>query len=140
MTKASQWPKDFKLDEAKKSYAIKNGVDPKKLTDFWEDFQDWCLGKGAMYKDWDAAFRMRVRKAREWNLFQGRPEPIVKRRPRTDNTLPEALRVLATYGQEKFKNYCLREGLSRDEQEAVWMKHQGKHDIAKLAGGMLRGV
>lgn len=63
---ACAWPKDFILTEQKIQYAVENGIDPKKVTAFFSDFKDWALSKGATYKDWDAAFRTRVRKAEEY--------------------------------------------------------------------------
>ena len=76
--KACVWPKDFSLTKTKKQYAINNQIDPKKVDLFFEDFHDWAIAKGATYKDWDAAFRMRVRKAQEYGkqfLVQKQNEP-----------------------------------------------------------------
>jgi len=66
LNRAKSWPSDFELDDNKKRYAIENGIAPGKVVAFWEDFRDWAAAKGAVYKDWDAAFRTRVRKAQEW--------------------------------------------------------------------------
>jgi len=62
-TKARAWPGDFSLTDDKKRYAVEGGIHPEKVELFWADFKDWAQAKGATYKDWNAAFRMRVRKA-----------------------------------------------------------------------------
>lgn len=54
------------------------------------------------------------------------------------DTLHRAYNILSNLGQEKFKSYCLQVGLSRDDQEAVWNKYQGKFDVQQLAQGMLK--
>jgi len=65
-TRACAWPKDFCLTEEKISYAVQNGIAKNRVVDFFTDFEDWARSKGAVYKDWDAAFRTRVRKAQEY--------------------------------------------------------------------------
>ena len=65
-TKACAWPKDFSLTDEKIKYAVENGIAKSRVTDFFADFEDWARSKGATYKDWDAAFRNRVRKAQEY--------------------------------------------------------------------------
>ena len=60
------WPKDFSLTDEKIQYAVENGIDKNRVVDFFSDFEDWARSKGATYKDWDAAFRNRVRKAEEY--------------------------------------------------------------------------
>jgi len=65
-TRAVLWPKDFCLTEKMKEYAIKKGIDSKKLDLFFEDFKNWAESKGATYKNWEAAFRNRVLKAPEY--------------------------------------------------------------------------
>lgn len=64
--KKTEWPNDFVLDDKKRAYAIEHNIDENKLEDFFLDFKDWSLQHGAIYKDWDAAFRNRVRKAPEF--------------------------------------------------------------------------
>jgi hypothetical protein len=65
-TQARAWPSNFSLTDEKKKYAIEGGINEEKVDLFWADFKDWAGAKGATYKDWDAAFRMRVRKAPEF--------------------------------------------------------------------------
>ena len=77
--KACAWPKDFSLTDEKIKYAVDNGIDKKRVVDFFADFEDWARAKGAVYKDWDAAFRNRVRKAREYGKqFLNNPERYEK--------------------------------------------------------------
>ena len=64
--KACAWPKDFKLTEKMKAYAIDKGIASEKVDAFFVDFKDWASAKGATYKDWQAAFRTRVGKAPEY--------------------------------------------------------------------------
>ena len=73
-SRACQWPKDFYMTKGMEQYAIDHEIDPEKLQDFWDDFHDWALSKGAKYKDWNAAFRTRVRKAKEYGKQFLKPE------------------------------------------------------------------
>jgi hypothetical protein len=138
MEKASQWPKNFVLDEKKKSYAIQNGIDPARLKDFWDDFYDWCLAKGATYKDWDAAFRMRVRKAKSWGLFQG-----TAKKPKSTCSSNDKMRKAfdaLVYGGH-IDAIAARMNLSDYEKECVLMAYSGgPAKVKKLSGDMLRGV
>jgi hypothetical protein len=61
-----EWPSDFCLTDGMKTYAIGKGIDPDKVDAFFLDFRDWAISKGALYKNWDAAFRTRVNKAAEY--------------------------------------------------------------------------
>jgi hypothetical protein len=63
-THACVWPKDFSLTEKMRSYANEKGI--VKVDAFFDDFRDWAFAKGATYKDWQAAFRIRVGKAPEY--------------------------------------------------------------------------
>lgn len=65
--KATQWPKNFALTNSMKQYGIDNGIDPEKIQDFFDEFEDWAKSKGATYKDWKAAYRNRVRRAPEFS-------------------------------------------------------------------------
>jgi hypothetical protein len=65
--RARKWPKDFKLTEDMRQYAIANRINPDMVDAFFEDFRNWSLSKGATYKDWPAAFRTRVLKAPEYS-------------------------------------------------------------------------
>jgi len=138
---ATQWPKDFVLDEKKREYALQNGIGYNKLADFWADFEDWCLAHEAKYKDWDAAFRMRVRKAKQWGLFQGSPRPKVQQQVAHHDKLMQAFNALIqTKGQhiDKIKE---RLCLTDYEAECALMAYNGGPQRAsKLASGMLRGV
>ena len=64
--KVCVWPKDFKLTANMKTYAINQGINPEKVDAFFDDFKDWAKAKGAVYKDWQAAFRIRIGKAPEY--------------------------------------------------------------------------
>ena len=138
---ATQWPKDFVLTQEKKDYAISNGIDSGKLESFWDDFHDWCLSKGAKYKDWDAAFRMRVRKAREWGLFQG-----VKHERKTEkkvtagfDNLQRALNILSNMGQDKFESFCRQTHLSDHDRECVLFSYNGgPRKVRELSKSMLK--
>ena len=63
---ACAWPKDFSLTNKMRCYAVDNGIAPGMVDAFFDDFRDRADAKGAIYKDWGAAFRMRVRKAQEY--------------------------------------------------------------------------
>jgi len=65
-TYACAWPKDFILTPEMKSYAIKKGINAKRVDAFFDDFRNWAAAKGATYKDWQAAFRTRVGKAQDY--------------------------------------------------------------------------
>jgi hypothetical protein len=60
------WPSDFILTEKMKEYAIKHGIDPKKVDAFFEDFRNWADQNEKTYKNWEAGFRTRVGKAPDW--------------------------------------------------------------------------
>ena len=63
------------------------------------------------------------------------PKPAIKRiKVHSIETLHRAYNILSNLGQEKFKSYCLQVGLSKDDQEAVWNKYQGKFNVNELAG------
>ena len=139
--KATQWPKGFVLDEKKKDYATKNGIDYRKLDDFWGEFQDWCEANEKTYKNWDAAFRMRVRKAKQWNLFQGPAKPKVQNTKLINGVanLQAAYCVLQNYGDSAFESYCKRNRLPADDRESVLNKYHGVFsDVKILAQGMLK--
>jgi phage replication O-like protein O len=78
--RAVSWPKEFQMTEGMKEYAVKNGIDSNKVDAFFEDFHNDCLAHGRTYKDWQAAFRTRVSKAKDYgeqflkNLRGGRGE------------------------------------------------------------------
>ena len=137
----SSWPKDFVLDDKKKKYATQNGIDYRKLDEFWGEFRDWCEANGAKYKDWDAAFRMRVRKAKQWGQFQGPSKP--KQVAKCDHKNLE-LRAYDALIQTKGKNAAAikeRLGLSNYEMECVLMKYSGgQSKVSDISNGMFEGI
>ena len=141
---SSQWPKDFVLDDKKRKYAIEKGLDPAKLDDWWDDFHDWSIAHGAKYKDWDAAFRMRVRKTKQYT-----PEYL---RQRTSNIAPRVaynvnhaqsqayMTISANPGCDllKFRDWC-RSKLNMPDKHIteVLYKYLGVTGSAKeLIGGI----
>jgi len=141
MKNATQWPKDFTLDSKKKDYATKHGIDFRKVDEFWEDFEDWCLANGAKYKDWDAAFRMRVRKAKQWGLFQGPAKMQQVPKVAHQDKLQRAFNALIQTRGQHINNIKRRLGLSDYEVECALMAYNGgPQNVKKLASGMLQGV
>ena len=47
-------------------FAIDRGIAEKSVDAFFDDFRDWAIAKGVKYKNWEAAFRVRVNKAPEF--------------------------------------------------------------------------
>ena len=120
-----EWPEDFEFDENKKKYAKDHGMDPSKFDDFWVEFKDYCLANGKKYKDWDAAFRTRVRNAKEWNQFQRPyiPRAVGRAHKVNDiNSLSKAFEILSKKGTNEFTIYCNAIGMPEEDQECVLNK------------------
>ena len=138
---ATQWPKDFVLTQEKKDYATKNGIDYRKLDEFWGEFQDYCEANESKYKNWDAAFRMRVRKAKQWNQFQGPAKAKVQPKVAHQDKLQRAFSALVQTKGQRIDAIRDRLGLSDYEVECAVMAYNGgPRKAERLAAGMLRGI
>ena len=130
-----RWPQGFVLDEEKKKYAIKNGIDPRKLNDFWDLFHDYCIANESHYADWDAAFRMRVRHAKMYNQFQAPPK--TKTAPQDNSTIKIRKAFDALVYGGNIEDIAHRLKLNDYEQECVLMAfHGGAKRVKELANGI----
>ena len=133
-----RWPESFVLDEKKKKYAIQGGIDPYKLKEFWEDFHDSALTHDYHYADWDAAFRMRVRKAKMWNQFQAPPQKKKTSQATSNDKLRKAFNALVYGGN--IEDIAHRLKLSDYEQDCVMMAYNGgAKKVKKLSNQMFGG-
>ena len=64
--RAVKWPTDFKMTDKMKQYATDHDINPKKLDLFFEDFHNSADKNELTYKNWEAAFRTWVVKAKEY--------------------------------------------------------------------------
>lgn len=137
MANARQWPKDFVLDAKKRKYAIAGGVDPRQVEEFWEDFHDWAIDQGATSKDWNARFRMRVRKAKGFNQFQGKAIAI-KTKPTAPNyLLTTAYYRLSKFGRANMLSYAKENKMTDDDIRSVEGKFEREQrglDTDQLVG------
>ena len=138
--KATQWPKDWKMNAKMRDYATSHGISYLKLDDFWGEFQDWAEANEAKYKNWNAAFRMRVRKAKEWNLFQGPAKPIPRQKVPGQDKLMTAFQALSM--GRSLDNVRDMLGLTDYEVECVKMafKVKGLKRVDRLTVGLLKDM
>ena len=130
-----RWPKGFVLDEKKKQYAIQHGIDPRQINEFWEDFYDAALTQDYHYADWDAAFRMRVRKAKLWNLFQAPPQKKIAPQVNSNIKIRKAFDALVYGGN--IEAIASRLDLNPYEIECVLMAYNGgAKRVKELANGI----
>ena len=129
------WPKDFVLDEKKKQYAIKNGINPRQLNDFWELFHDYCIANESRYANWDAAFRMRVRHAKMYNQFQAPPKTKTAPQVNSNIKIRKAFDAMCMGGN--IEDIAHRLKLNDYEQECVLMAFNGgAKRVKELANGI----
>ena len=76
-------PSDFAISTNVREWANKSGYG--LLEARLEHFRNWATAKGAMYADWDAAFRNAI--AGDWANLKGRKQPV-NGHAATDNNPP----------------------------------------------------
>lgn len=82
-SKKASMPSDFAISTNVREWANKSGYG--LLEARLEHFRNWATAKGAMYADWDAAFRNAI--AGDWANLNGRKQPV-NGHAATDNNPP----------------------------------------------------
>lgn len=72
-TRGTRRPDDFRPTEAHVALASERGVD---LAEEWTNFCDWCDANGKTYKDWSAALRTWIRRARPSRQPSSQPSNV----------------------------------------------------------------